>query len=101
MEEIEIKFVVTDTKSVTEKLRKLGFKIAVGRHRERNYLFDDGSATLMPAAVRSCGTCAAVRECCTASSAAGLETRTTKCSSPLDPRSGAGAPTPAHALTAT
>src|SRR5438093_11549452 len=46
MEEIEIKFAVNDTKSVTEKLRKLGFRIAVGRHREKNYLFDDGSERL-------------------------------------------------------
>src|SRR5215510_5948068 len=46
MEEIEIKFAVTDTKAVTEKLRKLGFKISVGRHQEKNYLFDDAAATL-------------------------------------------------------
>ena len=46
MEEIEIKFVVKDTKAVTEKLRKLGFRIEVGRHREKNYLFDDGSGNL-------------------------------------------------------
>ena len=46
MEEIEIKFVVKDTKAITEKLRKLGFRIAVGRHRERNYLFDDLQGTL-------------------------------------------------------
>jgi predicted adenylyl cyclase CyaB len=46
MEEIEIKFVVKDTKSVTEKLRKLGFRIAVGRHREKNYLLDDATGTL-------------------------------------------------------
>jgi predicted adenylyl cyclase CyaB len=49
MEEIEIKFRVKDTKSVTEKLRKLGFKVAVGRHLEKNYLFDDGSANLQRA----------------------------------------------------
>ena len=49
MEEIEIKFVVNDTKAVTEKLRKLGFKIAVGRHREKNYLFDDASGNLQKA----------------------------------------------------
>src|ERR1044071_9522186 len=46
MEEIEIKFAVKDTKSVTEKLRKLGFRIAVGRHREKNYLFDDAAGGL-------------------------------------------------------
>jgi predicted adenylyl cyclase CyaB len=46
MEEIEIKFVVKDTKAITEKLRKLGFRISVGRHRERNFLFDDASASL-------------------------------------------------------
>ena len=49
MEEIEIKFVVKDTKTVTEKLRKLGFRISVGRHRELNYLFDDASASLQTA----------------------------------------------------
>src|SRR6266852_4817172 len=47
MEEIEIKFVVKDTKTVTEKLRKLGFRIAVGRHREKNYLFDDPAENLL------------------------------------------------------
>ena len=46
MEEIEIKFVVKDTKAITEKLRKLGFRISLGRHRERNFLLDDTSATL-------------------------------------------------------
>jgi predicted adenylyl cyclase CyaB len=49
MEEIEIKFVVKDTKTITEKLRKLGFKIAVGRHHEKNLLFDDVSGTLQKA----------------------------------------------------
>jgi predicted adenylyl cyclase CyaB len=49
MEEIEIKFVVKDTKAVTEKLRKLGFRIEVGRHREKNYLFDDASGNLQKA----------------------------------------------------
>ena len=49
MEEIEIKFAVKDTKAATEKLRKLGFKIAVGRHREKNYLFDDGAGSLQAA----------------------------------------------------
>lgn len=46
MEEIEIKFLVHDSKAITEKLRKLGFRIAVGRHREKNCLFDDASGTL-------------------------------------------------------
>jgi adenylate cyclase class 2 len=46
MQEIEIKFRVKDTKAATQKLRKLGFRIAVGRHLERNYLFDDGSGSL-------------------------------------------------------
>jgi predicted adenylyl cyclase CyaB len=49
MEEIEIKFAVKDTKAVTEKLRKLGFRIAIGRHLEKNYLFDDGSGSLQSA----------------------------------------------------
>jgi len=49
MEEIEIKFAVKDTKAVTEKLRKLGFRIAIGRHREKNYLFDDVSGSLQKA----------------------------------------------------
>ena len=49
MEEIEIKFVVKDTKTVTEKLRKLGFRISVGRHRELNYLLDDASGSLQTA----------------------------------------------------
>jgi predicted adenylyl cyclase CyaB len=46
MQEIEIKFPVKETKSVSEKLRKLGFRIATGRHRERNYLFDDATDRL-------------------------------------------------------
>jgi predicted adenylyl cyclase CyaB len=46
MEEIEIKFAITDTKAVTNRLRKLGFRIAVGRHREKNYLFDDPAGNL-------------------------------------------------------
>jgi predicted adenylyl cyclase CyaB len=46
MEEIEIKFVVKETKTIMEKLRKLGFRIAVGRHREKNYLFDDEAGSL-------------------------------------------------------
>jgi predicted adenylyl cyclase CyaB len=49
MEEIEIKFVVKDTKAVTEKLRKLGFRVEVGRHREKNYLFDDAWGNLQRA----------------------------------------------------
>jgi predicted adenylyl cyclase CyaB len=49
MEEIEIKFPVNDAKAVTERLRKLGFRVAVGRHREKNYLFDDDSGTLQTA----------------------------------------------------
>ena len=49
MEEIEIKFAVQNTKAVTEKLRKLGFRIAIGRHREKNYLFDDVSGSLQKA----------------------------------------------------
>src|SRR5262245_21020655 len=49
MEEIEIKFAVKNTKTVTEKLRKLGFRIAIGRHLERNYLFDDDSGSLQTA----------------------------------------------------
>src|SRR5262245_57492018 len=46
MEEIEIKFVVRDTKDITGKLRKLGFRIALGRHREKNFLLDDASDSL-------------------------------------------------------
>src|SRR6185369_14748092 len=49
MQEIEIKFAVKDTKLVTEKLRKLGFRISVGRHLEKNYLFDDTSGRLQSA----------------------------------------------------
>ena len=49
MEEIEIKFAVKDAKSVTARLRKLGFRIAVGRHHEKNYLFDDASGGLQKA----------------------------------------------------
>src|SRR2546425_7122382 len=49
MEEIEIKFAVKDTKTIMDKLRKLGFRIAVGRHREKNYLFDDPSGSLQSA----------------------------------------------------
>jgi predicted adenylyl cyclase CyaB len=46
MEEIEVKFKIKETKTVTEKLRKLGFRITVGRHREKNYLFDDNGGNL-------------------------------------------------------
>jgi predicted adenylyl cyclase CyaB len=49
MEEIEIKFPVKDTKSITQKLRKLGFRISIGRHRENNLLFDDPGGTLQKA----------------------------------------------------
>jgi predicted adenylyl cyclase CyaB len=49
MEEIEIKFVVKNTKVVTDKLRKLGFRIAVARHLEKNYLFDDSRGSLQAA----------------------------------------------------
>ena len=49
MEEIEVKFKIKETKTVTEKLRKLGFRITVGRHREKNYLFDDNSESLQKA----------------------------------------------------
>jgi len=49
MEEIEIKFAVKDTKAITEKLRKMGFRVAVGRHREKNYLFDDPAQSLQQA----------------------------------------------------
>ena len=46
MLEIEIKLAVRDTKAITAKLRKLGFRIEIGRHREENYLFDDPSGSL-------------------------------------------------------
>jgi predicted adenylyl cyclase CyaB len=46
MEEIEIKFAVTEVKRAAEKLQKMGFRIAADRHREENYLFDDGSGSL-------------------------------------------------------
>ncbi len=49
MEEIEIKFAVKDTKAITDKLRKMGFRVAVGRHREKNYLFDDSAESLQKA----------------------------------------------------
>src|SRR5215831_12196238 len=49
MEEIEVKFQIKETKSVTEKLRKLGFRITSGRHEEKNYLFDDSSGSLQKA----------------------------------------------------
>jgi predicted adenylyl cyclase CyaB len=49
MEEIEIKFPVKDTKAITQKLKKLGFSIFLGRHRELNLLFDDSSGTLQKA----------------------------------------------------
>jgi len=46
MEEIEIKFPVKETRTITEKLSKLGFRIAVARHHEENYLFDDAARNL-------------------------------------------------------
>jgi predicted adenylyl cyclase CyaB len=46
VQEIEIKFVVKDAGAMTEKLRRLGFRIAVGRHHEKNFLFDDGAGSL-------------------------------------------------------
>jgi predicted adenylyl cyclase CyaB len=46
MEEIEVKLAVRENKSVIQKLKKLGFQIAVARHREKNYLFDDRSGSL-------------------------------------------------------
>jgi predicted adenylyl cyclase CyaB len=49
MEEIEIKFAVKNIKVITDKLRKLGFRIASGRHLEKNYLFDDMSGNLQTA----------------------------------------------------
>jgi predicted adenylyl cyclase CyaB len=49
MEEIEIKFAVKDVKAISEKLRKLGFRLASGRHPEKNYLFDDRSGDLRKA----------------------------------------------------
>ena|SRR5215475_11776649 len=47
MEEIEIKFVVKNTKTMIEKLRKLGFRVATARHLEKNYLLDDVSGNLL------------------------------------------------------
>ena len=49
MEEIEIKFAVKDMSIITEKLRKLGFRVEVGRHREKNYLLDDDDGNLQKA----------------------------------------------------
>lgn len=49
MEEIEVKFPVKETGTVTEKLSKLGFRIAVGRHYEQSYLFDDAAGNLKSA----------------------------------------------------
>ena len=46
MQEIEIKFPVKDVKSITEKLRRLGFQIRVGRHWEKNFLVDDRTGSL-------------------------------------------------------
>ncbi|HEY2379546.1 MAG TPA: class IV adenylate cyclase [Terriglobia bacterium] len=49
MQEVEIKFAVKETKAVAEKLTKLGFQVTVGRHLEKNYLFDDASGKLRSA----------------------------------------------------
>src|SRR5215813_8615675 len=49
MEEIEVKFKIKETKAVTERLKKLGFRITISRHRENNYLFDDNSGSLQKA----------------------------------------------------
>lgn len=46
MEEIEIKFPVRDVKATNDKLKRLGFQIAVGRHWEKNLLLDDKDAGL-------------------------------------------------------
>jgi adenylate cyclase, class 2 len=46
MQEIEIKFLVRDVKSMNEKLKRLGFKLAVGRHWEKNLLLDDQHESL-------------------------------------------------------
>src|SRR3954471_2662157 len=46
MEEIEVKFKLKSANAVTERLRKLGFRITLGRHCQKNYLFDDVSGTL-------------------------------------------------------
>jgi len=46
MEEIEIKFPVREIRTITEKLSMLGFRIAIGRHYEENYLFDDAAGNL-------------------------------------------------------
>jgi predicted adenylyl cyclase CyaB len=46
MEEIEVKFHVGETGPVAETLRGLGFKVTVERHREHNFLLDDGAGTL-------------------------------------------------------
>jgi len=46
MEEIEIKFPVKEIRTITEKLSMLGFRIAVSRHYEENYLFDDAAGNL-------------------------------------------------------
>ena len=46
MEEIEIKFAVKDTEEIAQKLRKLGFRVTVARHLEKNYMFDNEAASL-------------------------------------------------------
>jgi predicted adenylyl cyclase CyaB len=46
MKEIEVKFPVKETRTITEKLSKLGFRVAVARHCEKNYPFDDAAGNL-------------------------------------------------------
>jgi len=46
MEEIEIKFAVKDTDEIAQKLRKLGFRVTVTRHLEKNYMFDNAAGSL-------------------------------------------------------
>lgn len=46
MQEVEVKFAVKDMEAVTGKLISLGFQVTVGRHFEKNYLFDDASGNL-------------------------------------------------------
>jgi len=46
MQEIEIKFALKDTKAAEGQLLEAGFRLAVGRHVETNYLFDNEPGTL-------------------------------------------------------
>jgi adenylate cyclase class 2 len=46
MDEIEIKFALKDTQVIAKQLLELGFRVAVPRHLEKNYLFDNGSGAL-------------------------------------------------------